>query len=94
MTTEWLELNDRQLGRDDMRHGVCHISDVLPLVLARIAAIAQSDTDCRPRPVDLASHIMPAPGVMADVWSSGWKVREAGGRVEKAAIRGGLPCVT
>ncbi len=67
MNIELLELRDHQPISDEDRRGVCHIADVLPVVLVRIAAMAQSEMDSRPRPVDLASHIMPAPGVMADL---------------------------
>jgi hypothetical protein len=67
MITELQDPGDRQLACERIGQGVCHISDVLPLVLARITAMTQSDMDCRPRSVHLVSHIMPAPGVMAEV---------------------------
>ena len=59
MTTESLETYDHQPLGGDRRRGVCHISDVLPVVLARIAAMAQSDTDRPRKPVDAALHMMP-----------------------------------
>ena len=63
MNIELLELRDHRAVSDEDRRDVCHIADVLPVVLARLAAMAQRDTDCRPRSVDLASHIMPAPAL-------------------------------
>ena len=66
MITQLSEMYDRQTTSDDKRRGVCHISDVLPIVLARISATTQSDTDRRPWPPNVASNIMPAPGVVAD----------------------------
>ncbi len=59
------EVYDGQVTSEDERRGVCHISDVLPIVLARMSATAQSDTDRRTWPQDVASDIMPAPGMSA-----------------------------
>jgi hypothetical protein len=45
--------------------GLYHIAEILPDVLATIAAKTHCDMDDCPRPV-LASHVMPAPGVLVE----------------------------
>ena len=59
MNTESLKTYDHPPWGGDRRRGVCHISDVLPVVLARIATMAQNDMDGPPKPVDAAPHLMP-----------------------------------
>jgi hypothetical protein len=61
-----METNDLRISSIDERRGVCHISDVLRVVLERIPAMTQSGMDRCPRPAITASNIMPAPGVVAD----------------------------
>lgn len=66
MNFEPMETNDLRISGIDERRGVCHISDVLRVVLERIPAVTQSDTDRCPRPAIEVSNIMPFPGVVAD----------------------------
>lgn len=60
------EMYDHHATSEEKRPGVCHISDVLPIVLARISATAAIGTDRRPWPQDEASNVTPAPVVVAD----------------------------
>ena len=62
MNTEMLELCDDKTAGSDDRRGVCHISDVLPIVLARIAANGRDDRIRCPTPVGVACSVMPAAG--------------------------------
>ena len=60
------EMYDGRASSEEQRLGVCHISDVLPIVLARISATTPIGMDRRLWPQDEASNVMPAPGVVAD----------------------------
>jgi hypothetical protein len=42
---------DGQIRGNDQRLGVCHISEIMPVVLAKIPAIRQSGVDEFPTPV-------------------------------------------
>ena len=59
MNAESLEIYDHPPFGANGRRGVCHISDVLPVVLARIATMAPNDMDGPPKPVDAAPRPMP-----------------------------------
>jgi hypothetical protein len=57
-----------ELHDPDRGWGVQHISEIAPLVLAKIgAAKTQPATESHTRAKPSPSHVMPAPGVLAEV---------------------------